>query len=89
QGKDLLQRGLSLMSFNSVYKAVQLKHTTKEDLQHQLMHTTWWPEHNRSKKSFLKSLQQEQEGEFKMAETEMEIFRAFITTQGLPALEED
>jgi hypothetical protein len=77
------------MSDDSVYKAVQLKHATKEDLRHQLMHTTWRLEHNRREKSFLKSLQREQEGEFKMAETEMEIFRGFITTRGLPALEED
>ncbi|KAG1784970.1 uncharacterized protein HD556DRAFT_1196915, partial [Suillus plorans] len=89
QGRDLLQRGLSLMSDDSVYKAVQLKHATKEDLWHQLMHTTWRLEHNRREKNLLKSLQREQEGEFKMAKTEMEIFRGFITTRGLPALEED
>ncbi|KAG1816370.1 uncharacterized protein BJ212DRAFT_1480821 [Suillus subaureus] len=63
------------MSDDSFYKA--------------LMHTTWRLECNRWEKSFLKSLQQEQEGEFKMVETEMEIFKGFITAQGLPALEDD
>ncbi|KAG1809640.1 uncharacterized protein BJ212DRAFT_1223495, partial [Suillus subaureus] len=80
-------RGLSLMSDDSFYKAVQVKHATKEDLQHQLMHTTWQLECNRREKSFLKSLQQEQEGEFKIVETKMEIFRDFMTAWGLPALQ--
>ncbi|KAG2113136.1 uncharacterized protein F5147DRAFT_650664 [Suillus discolor] len=89
EGRELLQRGLSLMSDDSFCKAVQLKQATKEDLRHQLMHTTWWLERNRREKSFLKSLKREQEGEFKMAEMEMEIFRGFITTRGLPALQDD
>ncbi|KAG2045617.1 hypothetical protein BDR06DRAFT_900481, partial [Suillus hirtellus] len=53
----LLQRGLSHLSDDSFHKAVWVKQATKEDLWHQLMHTTWLLEHNRREKSFLKSLQ--------------------------------
>ncbi|KAG1718491.1 hypothetical protein EDB19DRAFT_1650275, partial [Suillus lakei] len=73
-----LQKGLSLLSNSTLCKAALVKQACTQDKKHTIIHMTWKLELIDRQKSFMQSLQKEQEAELKVAEAEMEFFRQLV-----------
>ncbi|KAG1767874.1 hypothetical protein EV702DRAFT_1050208 [Suillus placidus] len=87
EGMDLLEKGLSWLSDRTFCKAALVKQAAQQSLKHAIIYTTWKLEMSSRQQEFLQSLQEEQEEEFKLTESEMNIYQQIVCACGLPALQ--
>jgi hypothetical protein len=83
---DLLDKGLSQLSDRTFRKAALVKQAAQQSLKHAIIGTTWKLKMSSQQQDFLQSLQEEQEEEFKLIESEMDIYWQIVCARGLPAL---
>ncbi|KAG1742354.1 uncharacterized protein EDB91DRAFT_1247740 [Suillus paluster] len=87
KGMELLHQGLCRLSNHTFCKAISVKQAVQQTLKHVIIFTTWKLELLNQETNFLKSLQEEQEEDFRLAESEVELYRQIVCAQGLPGLE--
>ncbi|KAG1857799.1 hypothetical protein F4604DRAFT_1931304 [Suillus subluteus] len=89
EGMELLQNGLSRLSDRTFRKAALFKHAAQQGLKHAIIYTSWKLEMSSRERDFLQSLQEEQEEDFKLAESEMAVYRQIVCARGLPSLQDE